>query len=214
MKLSFILVTFASIFTIVNPLGAIPTFLTHANDWTAAQMKATARKSSTVMAIVLIAFAFTGTYVFQLMNITMPAFQIAGGILLFSTGFEMMKGAHQRRKLTDEDRREAEMKEDISVIPLAIPLLSGPGAITAVIVLMGQNFDVLNASVVVIGIIATAIVTYIIFSHAQHLFKILGPSGVRVMNRIFGLILSAISVQFVIDGVEGTLPTLLRFLGK
>lgn len=214
MNFSFIIVTFVSLFTIVNPLGAIPTFLMHATSWTPEQLRKNAFKSTAAMAIVLIFFALTGNFLFDIMNITMPAFRIAGGIILFGVALQMTKGANQRRKLTDEDRKEAELREDITIVPLAIPLLAGPGSIGTVILLMSHKPGLITTSVVFLSILATALATYIIFVNAKYLLDYLGASGVRVMTRLFGLLLAAIAIEFIIDGITMVLPAMSQALQK
>lgn len=214
MSFSFIIVTFVSLFTIVNPLGAIPTFLMHAAGWTPEQLRKNAFKSTLAMAIVLTFFAVTGNLLFDLMNITMPAFRIAGGIILFGVALQMTKGANQRRKLTDEDRKEAELREDITIVPLAIPLLAGPGSIGTVILLMSHKPGLVTTSVVFLSILATAVATYLIFINAKYLLDYLGASGVRVMTRLFGLLLAAISIEFIIDGIAMVLPVMSEALKK
>lgn len=214
MGFSFVIVTFVSLFTVVNPLGAIPTFLLHADGWTTEQLRHNALKATLTMSIVLVFFALTGNFFFDLMNITMPAFQIAGGILIFGVALNMTKGANQRRKLTEEDRRDAELREDITIVPLAIPLLAGPGSIGTIILLMSHKPGLATTGVVFLSILATALATYIIFINAKHLLKFLGPSGVRVMTRLLGLLLAAISIQFIINGVTMVLPVMTQALQK
>ncbi len=214
MKFSFIIVTFVSLFTIVNPLGAIPTFLMHASNWTPEQLRKNALRSTIAMTIVLVFFVLTGNFLFDLMNITMPAFRIAGGIILFGVALQMTKGANQRRKLTEEDRKEAELREDITIVPLAIPLLAGPGSIGTVILLMSHKTGIVTTGVVCLSILATALATYLIFINAKYLLTYLGASGVRVMTRLFGLLLAAISIQFIVDGITMVLPAMSQALEK
>jgi multiple antibiotic resistance protein len=214
MKASFIIVTFVSIFTIVNPLGAIPTFLMHAQNWTGDQLRKNALRATGTMALVLIFFALTGNFLFDLMNITMPAFRIAGGIILFGVALNMTRGANQRRKLLKEEVEDAEQREDIVIVPLAIPLLAGPGSIGTVILLMSHNPSLLTTGVVILSILMTALTTFFIFCNAKYLLRVLGPSGVRIMTRLFGLLLAAISIQFIITGITMVLPTMSQVLEK
>lgn len=214
LNFSFVIVTFVSLFTIVNPLGAIPTFLMHADSWSPEQLRKNAFKSTAVMAGVLMFFALTGNFLFDMMNITMPAFRIAGGIILFGVALQMTKGANQRRKLTEEDRKDAELREDITIVPLAIPLLAGPGSIGTVILLMSHKTGLITTGVVCLSILATALATYIIFLNAKYLLTYLGASGVRVMTRLFGLLLAAISIQFIVDGITMVLPVMSQALEK
>jgi len=131
-------------------------------------------------------------------------------MILFSVAFSMTRGANQRRKLLKEEVADAEQREDIAIVPLAIPLLAGPGSIGTVILLMSQHQGVLASIVVIVCILLVATVTYIIFSNARYLLRILGASGVRVMTRLFGLLLAAISVQFIINGITTALPSISK----
>ncbi len=214
MTSSFIIVTFVSIFTIVNPLGAIPTFLMHASAWEPAQLRKNALRATATMAGVLIFFALTGNMLFDVMNITMPAFRIAGGIILFGVALNMTRGANQRRKLLKEEVADAESREDIVIVPLAIPLLAGPGSIGTVILLMSHNPGWVTTGTVMLSVLATAFVTFIIFINAKYLLRVLGTSGVRIMTRLFGLLLAAISIQFIINGITMVLPAMSQALEK
>lgn len=214
MTLSFIIVTFVSVFTIVNPLGAIPTFLMHADSWNQDQLRKNAFRATGTMAGVLIFFALTGNLLFDVMNITMPAFRIAGGIILFGVALNMTRGANQRRKLLKEEVADAEQREDIAIVPLAIPLLAGPGSIGTVILLMSHKPGFVTTSVVILSILATALTTFIIFVNAKYLLRILGTSGVRIMTRLFGLLLAAIAIEFIITGITMVLPAMSQALQK
>ncbi len=211
--LEFVLVTIVSVFTIVNPLGATLIFLTQAAELPEEKSRTIGRRASLTCFLVLTFFALTGEFVFKLMGVTIPAFQIAGGIMIFTVALDMLKGKHIRSKTLPEEQQELALKEDFSIIPLAIPLLSGPGAITTVIVLMSQARSVANAMVVILAIFVTALSTYIILSHSTKVLRLVGPSGIRVMNRLMGLIIAGVSVQFVINGVHDLLPSLVAAVG-
>ena len=142
----------------------------------------------------------------------MTAFQIAGGIFVFMIGLEMLRGAHVRTRTLPEEQAEARTKEDISLIPLAIPLLAGPGAITMVIVLMGKAVGFWASAMVVFLISIVSLLSYGILRRSSMLIRLAGPSGVRVMNRVMGLILSAIAVQILINGLKGLAPEVLLSL--
>lgn len=209
----FVLVALVSIFTIVNPLGATSLFLAHTSSLSDAGVDRVARRASIASALVLIFFALTGATLFRLLGITIPSFRIAGGILLFMVALDMLKGENVRSRTLPEDQQEALEKDDISLIPLAIPLLSGPGAITAVIVLMTRAKSVAADSVVILSILVTAFVTYLVLIKAPILLRIFKPSGVRVMNRLNGLLLAGISIQFVIDGIKELVPEFSKIIG-
>lgn len=209
----FVLVTIVSLFTIVNPIGATPLFLAHTGNLSTAESRAMAKRASMASCAVLLFFALTGGVVFKIMGVTIPAFRIAGGILVFISALDMLKGANVRSRTLPEEQREALHKEDISIIPLAIPLLSGPGAISTVIVLMARHKGFVFDSVVVVAILVVSALTYLILANAGWLLKWLGASGVRVMNRLMGLVLAGISVQFVINGLKDLLPEFARLMG-
>ena len=152
--------------------------------------------------LVLTVFASTGSLIFKLLGITLPAFQIAGGILLFQIALEMV---HSRRSATQEvaeEREEGEKKEDFGITPLGVPMLAGPGAISAVIVLVGQSKLWWHMIPVFLAILLTAIVTFYVLTAGARLQERLGATGVRIMLRLMGLVLAAMAVQFIVNGVS------------
>jgi multiple antibiotic resistance protein len=210
----FLLITIASIFTIINPLGATSLFLSHSTNLPKSDVHRMARRASIACFLVLTLFAFTGQAIFHWMGITIPAFRIAGGILVFRIALDMLKGQNVRSRTLPEEQKEAQEKEDIAIMPLAVPLLAGPGAITTVIVLMTRAHTWRQTSVIVFSIFFVCFLTYIILSQSSLLLKVLGASGVRVMNRLLGLILAAISIQFVINGIKDLIPEFAKIWGN
>lgn len=206
------LVAFVSMFTIVNPVGATPFFVGHTESLNHDQRKAIARKASFAAALVLAFFAIFGTVLFRFMGISLPAFRIAGGFLVFSSAWGMLKGSNVRSRTLPEEQADAEHKDDISIIPLAIPLLSGPGAISTIMVLEAKAANAIEGTVVILAALLTSLATYFILINSSYLVKIIGPSGIRVMNRILGLLLSAISIQFVINGIKDLIPEFMRLM--
>jgi multiple antibiotic resistance protein len=202
-----------SLFTIVNPLGATPLFLSHTASMPKKEMKRLARKTSLACALVLIFFALTGHALFKFMGVSIPAFRIAGGILVFGVAFNMLKGQNLRSRTLPEEQQEAQAKEDISIMPLAIPLLSGPGAITTVIVLMTRAKSGWQDLVVVVCVLLVSLSTYLILKHSSLLLKAIGAGGVRVMTRLMGLLLAGISIQFVINGLKDLVPEFVKLAG-
>ncbi|HVP63475.1 MAG TPA: MarC family protein, partial [candidate division Zixibacteria bacterium] len=151
---------------------------------------------------VLTAFALAGTLIFKMFGITLAAFEIAGGLILLLIGLDMM----QARRSTQEGASETEEglhKEDIGVTPLGVPLLAGPGAISTVMVLMGASPTMYHAIPVLGAIAVTAFASYLILSSADRVRKRLGETGIRIMMRMMGLLLTALAVQFVINGLAG-----------
>lgn len=207
-----VLVSFVSIFTIINPIGATPFFVSHTEALTKDQKKQTAFRASLACATVLIFFALFGTGLFRFMGISLPAFRIAGGVLVFNSAWGMLRGSNIRSKTLPEEQLDAEQKEDISIIPLAIPLLSGPGAISTIMVLEAKAANWVEATVILGAALATSVVTYFILVNSIMLVKVIGQSGIRVMNRILGLLLSAIAIQFVINGIKDLIPEFIRVM--
>lgn len=209
-SLESILVAMVSMFTIINPIGATPFFVGHTESLSLEQKKHIARKASFASAVALTFFALFGTFLFKFMGITLPAFRIAGGVLVFSSAWNMLKGSNVRSRTLPEEQQDAESKEDISIIPLAIPLLSGPGAISTIMVLEAKTTNWAESAVIIFAAASICFVTYFILVNSTLLVKVIGPSGIRVMNRILGLLLSAISIQFVINGIKDLIPEFVK----
>jgi multiple antibiotic resistance protein len=204
-ELAFAVTAFVSIFAIVNPLGNIPFFVTVTEGYTQEERKMVIRKICVVMLVVLMAFGLFGQYIFQLYGITIPWFKIAGGLLLFSVAFAMMKGERSRAKITEDERQEAMEKQEIGVVPLGIPLFAGPGAITTVMIYVSEGIgtgDYFNLLAVFLAIIITTAISFITLTYAQVIFDRMGRSGAAAFGRIIGLLLAAVAVGFIITGGE------------
>jgi multiple antibiotic resistance protein len=199
---SFSLVALSSVFFLVDPFAAIPAFLAMTAEADAVSRRRMAKKASWTCFFVLTAFALAGTLIFKMFGITLAAFEIAGGLILLLIGLDMM----QARRSTQEGVSETEEglhKEDIGVTPLGVPLLAGPGAISTVMVLMGASPSMYHAIPVLGAIAVTAFASYLILSYADRVRKRLGETGIRIMMRMMGLLLTALAVQFVINGLAG-----------
>jgi len=192
---TFAITTFAAIFAIVNPLNATTFFVVLTRNYSKAMKRAVIEKA---------VLAATMTLVF---GTSIPAFRIAGGILLFSIAFSMMQGERSRTQLTAQDRQEALEREAVGVTPLGIPMFAGPGAITTVMVLMAEasepSLDVVRIGVILASVFVTMGVGWLMLTYADPLFARMGRMGVYAFSRIMGLILAAIAVQFVILGIQG-----------
>ncbi|HJL02212.1 MAG TPA: MarC family protein [Polyangiaceae bacterium LLY-WYZ-15_(1-7)] len=196
--LAFALTGFSTLFAIVDPVGNVGPFLGVTADMAPAERKRTAARACLLALGVLAAFTAGGRHIFAFFGISMPAFQIAGGLLLFLVALEMLRAHPRDSKGTTEEREER--RDDVAIMPLGIPLIAGPGAIASVILLASRaetTFELLSVYGVVL---VTVLATYLVFRVADRLARVLGRTGVNVVTRLFGLLLAAIAVQFVLDG--------------
>ncbi|HPE63225.1 MAG TPA: NAAT family transporter [Methanothrix sp.] len=190
---------FASVFIIVNPVEATMVFVSLTPDATARERARISFRAAAVAYVVALLFALSGDMVLRFFGATVDSLRVAGGILLFIMAIEMLK-AKPRRKVTAAELADASDREDVSVFPLATPLLTGPGAITTVIVLMGSAAGAVEKGVVLVALTATFVATYLILRSSEYVGRILGVTGILVMTRIMGLMLGAIAVNFVAVG--------------
>lgn len=193
--------SFTSLFSVVNPLTAMPIFLSLTEDNTEAETAKTARKASIYMFCVLITFLLIGTYILSFFGISLPGIRIAGGIIIMRAGFSMMNPEKTGRKLSKEDQEAAMDKDDVSFSPLAMPLLSGPGSIAVVIGFGSQATGVLDYIVTGVAVLLTAFLAWAILRVAPWLNKLIGKTGMTVITRLMGFIALAIGVQFIINGI-------------
>lgn len=201
----------ASIFAIVDPLGVIPFFSVLTEDMTPAEKRDVISKSCLVATATLGIFAVFGQFIFDAFGFTVPAFEIAGGILLFGVAFEMMHGERPRTKMTESERTETLEREDVGVIPLGIPLLAGPGAITTVMIYMTHPVaDPADKMFIFAGILVAVMTTFFLMHYADRIFKRIGRTGTKVLGRIMGLLLAAIAIQFIINGVIGAISRAIQ----
>jgi multiple antibiotic resistance protein len=206
--LTFGLVAFSAIFFVVDPLAVLPIFLAMTANETPAQKRATALRAAITCGITLTVFAAAGSLIFRFFGITLGAFKIAGGVLLFLVALDMMQARQSRTRSTPEEEQEGIEKADVAIIPLAIPLLSGPGSIATVMVLMTRHHGFIYTIPVFVSILITAIATWLMLRGAEWIERRLSKTFMNVVMRIMGLILAAISVEFVIAGIKDVLPTL------
>jgi len=197
----FALVTFTSIFFIVDPIAAIPTYLVITQQETATERRRTARRACIAMTALLVVFGATGTMLFRAFGITLAAFRTAGGLILWFVAMDMLHGERRTQEGRDEVY-EGQIKEDVAITPLAIPMLAGPGAISTAIVLAGQAHGVAQTALVYCSIVVTGVLSYVSLRLGEPLLERLGKTGIRVVTRIMGLILAAVAVQFVFSGVR------------
>ncbi|HVP96628.1 MarC family protein [Methanoregula sp.] len=206
--LSFSLLCLSSIIIIVNPLGATLTYITLTENLEKEVKGQIIRDACSIALIILIITGIAGTIILQILGITLEAFQIAGGLLLFGIGMEMVYAKTSRTKLTATEKYESRDSEDISVMPLAIPMIAGPGAITTTIVFTNNaaNLSIAARLVVFAAIGISIAITYFMMRNAEYIMRKIGQRQYRVINRLLGMLLIAIAVQFVITGIKLAFP--------
>lgn len=200
-QLQFALVTFTSVLFIVDPIAVVPTYLVITSGQSTAQRRATARRACLAATVLLVTFAAMGRGIFGLFGITMPAFRIAGGLILWLVAMDMLHGTRSTQEGTAEIS-EATVKDDVAITPLAMPMLAGPGAISTVMVLSGQARTTPQTIIVYASILLALLIAWATLRAAERLVIRMGQTGIRVMTRLMGLLLAAIAVQFVITGVR------------
>jgi multiple antibiotic resistance protein len=191
-----------AVFFVVDPPGAVPLFIAMTARDSRAKVLSMAMRACVAGALLLFLFAFFGALIFKLFGVTLAAFRVAGGILLMLTALDMLRAEPSKTKTSDAETQEGAQKEDIAIVPLAMPVLSGPGSIATVMVLMADQDVYPRGIAVAIAIVLTFVATYFTLSMAQRLTKILGQTGIAVTQRIFGLLLAALAIQFIADGAK------------
>ena len=198
--LEFSFVALSSIFFIVDPLAAIPSFLVMTAEDSEEKRRRMARQAAWTCFVVLIAFSIAGSLIFKVFGITLPAFKIAGGLILFLVAIDMLQARRSGTQEVTEERLEGTQKEEVGVTPMGIPMLAGPGAISTVMVLMGQSRNWWQAAPVLAAIAITALASYFVLAGANQVRRYLGETGIRILMRLMGLVLTAIAVQFILNG--------------
>jgi multiple antibiotic resistance protein len=196
------------IFAILNPIGAIPIYLSMMTDRRPEVMHRTALKASAAVAVILTLAVWVGGEMLSFFGIGIPAFRIAGGLLVLIIAIAMFDAKTSPARHTDAEQAEAEAKNDISVVPLAIPLLAGPGSISLAIVDAHQAGSLPDKLVFSLGIVGVAVVVWLVLRLAEPIGKRLGTSGLNIATRVMGLILAAMAVQFIADGLLELFPGL------
>ena len=206
--LPFALLCFTSFFTLTNPLGTMPVFLTMTNGMNDHERTAIVRRATIVSFITLMVFTFSGQFLFKFFGISSNGFRIAGGFIIFKIGFDMLQARYSNAKLKEEEVKT--YADDISITPLAIPMLCGPGAIANAIMLM-DDASTFTLKGTLIGIIALVyFITFLILQASTRLVRILGETGNNVMMRLMGLILMVIAVECFVSGLKPILIDILR----
>ncbi len=206
--LSFALLSLSSIIIIVNPLGTTIIYVSLTASMDQHARDTIAKDSCRYALLILLFVAVLGAWILQIFGISLEAFRIAGGILLFGIGMEMVYAKTSRAKLTATEKYESRETDDISIMPLAIPMIAGPGAITTTIVLMNEAIVItpFAIGIVLFSIVISIVITYYMMRNSDYIMSKIGQREYRAINRLMGMLLIAIAVQFVINGIRLAFP--------
>ena len=211
--LGFLLLCFSSLFSIVNPLSSAVVFEAISTKYTNKEKLDIIRRSALTMMFVLIIFSLTGLVILKFFSITLDALRIGGGLYLMLISFRMLNPTRSHKEIHPKTKSELKYKDDIAIAPIAIPLLSGPGAITTTIVLSTQNPTYYGLLTLIAVILIITILTYFILKNADWLTKrFLGHTGIKTLEKIMGLIILCIGVQFILNGMKDYLMVVLQAL--
>ena len=206
--ITFGLLTFTSFITLINPMGSMPVFMTMTSELDHRQREKTARKASIVAFLTLLLFAFTGDYLFDFFGISINSLKIVGGVIFFIVGMDMLQARLAKVKV-----KESEVKsyiDDISITPLAIPIICGPGAITNSILLMKKAETFPMKTAFILAVFAVIAISYIVLSSSSRIIKLMGETGINVMMRIMGLIVMVIAVEFFFSGLTPFIQQMIK----
>jgi MarC family membrane protein len=195
-------VIFTSVLFIVDPFAVVPSFLAMSERDPPEMRRVHARRGAWTCAITLTLFALGGSVIFKLFGITIGAFKIAGGILIGLNAIDMVQARRSAQRETPAERAEGIAKEDIGIMPLGVPMLAGPGAISTVMVLALGSKSTVTTAAIYVSIVLTSIISYFTLRAALMVERRLGQTGMRILTRLMGLVLCAIAVQFIVDGIK------------
>ncbi len=203
MDTAFLITAFVTLFVIIDPIGMTPLFVALTQGMGTARRRAIAIRACITSALLLVVFAAFGEAVLAFVGISMPAFRIAGGMLLFLTALDMLFERRGQRRKGQADAAEEDDGDDPSIFPLAIPLIAGPGSIATVILLAGQKPGLEGLALVVGVMLSLILLVFLMFLMGSLLERALGHVGINVVTRLLGMLLAALAVQFVLDGLRG-----------
>ena len=204
----FFIFCLTTLFTLINPIGIAPLLVVMTERFTKNERIKIAKKGSATALITLLLFAILGSLIFSFFGITIEAFQIMGGILFFRNGLRMLDAKVGRSRTTPAEQEESQESDDIAISPIGIPLIAGPGAITATMLLSSQTPHIHSYLTIGLSILIVLAFVYIILRNGDFLMKVLGTSVMRIIQRLMGLILLVIAVQFVINGTVAVIKPL------
>jgi multiple antibiotic resistance protein len=201
--LEFAIGAFATIFAIVNPVANVPIFEAVTDGYSQDLKRRVIYKICLITLATLFIFGIFGQWIFSIYGITIPAFKVAGGLLLFSVAYDMLHGKTSQTKLSKMDQEQASAAEVVGIVPLGIPLFAGPGSITIVMILVSEsigNGNMVDMASIFLAITLTVIISYLLLINAHRVFAFMGRSGAMAFTRIMGILLSAVAVNFVFSG--------------
>lgn len=204
--LAFALSAFSAVFSVVDPLGVVPVYIAMTSTDGKAHKRRTALRAAIAMTMALCIFAAAGSAILHFFGISIGSFRIAGGILLLLLAIDMLRAQPSRQRTTPEEEAEGIEKPDVSIFPLAIPMLSGPGSFATVMMLMTRAHTIAERGLVFAMIAANGALAFAILLGGTYAEKRLGRTGMNVLHRVMGLLLAAIAVQFIVDGARDVLP--------
>ncbi|TQD39821.1 MarC family protein [Haloflavibacter putidus] len=207
--LGFGLLAFTSFFTLINPIGTMPIFMTMTSDLDNAHRNATAKKATIAAFVTIVAFAFSGQVLFEFFGISVNSFRLVGGVIFFLMGMDMLQARLSSIKVRSKSEKKTYV-EDISITPLAIPMISGPGSITNAIIMMEDAKTIEAKAVLIGGIFLVLLLTYLILLSSSKILKVLGNTGKNVLMRLMGLIVMVIAVEFFFSGLKPILIDILN----
>lgn len=200
MDLIFVLTAFTALFAIINPLGNVPFFVAVTDGMSREEKRGIAWRTALVAVVVLAIFTIAGVYIFALFGIGIASLRIAGGLLVFKVGFDMMHGKRSETKRTAEEREEALERQAVGIVPLGVPLHAGPGAISTVMLLANQNGPETMPVIILLAALVMGI-AYVLLVNGDRIFERMGRIGTLAFSRIMGLIIAAIAVEFFFAGL-------------
>ncbi len=199
-----------ALFTIVNPLGAVPTFIALTENQPQAQRLKTARTAATTLFFVMVVAVAAGDTLLKSFGVSIPSFRVGGGVLLLLLALAMLQASPSRTKQTQEEQDEAAARESIAIVPIAIPLLAGPGAISTSIIYSDAARGLFDYAALMVNALLIALASYLFLALAEPVGRWLGRTGINVVTRIMGMILAALAVEFITRGLTELLPGLAR----
>lgn len=200
--------TLGALFSVVNPLGAVPIYLALTSDYEIPQRNRSAMQTAFWVAMILIVFFLAGTYILNFFGISINALRIAGGLVIMNSGYGLLNGVFQERRVNADIEEEANHKEDISFTPMAMPMLSGPGSISLLIGMAVENNGYADRLVIIGSVAAMAGIIWAILRYSPYLFRILGVAGLKALSRIMGFLVMAIGIEILIRGLVSLVRTL------
>ena len=203
--LEFFILCFSSLFTLINPIGIVPIFVAMTEDCTKKERDIIAFKSIIFSFFILVLFGIIGEFIFSFYNITIHGFRIAGGILLLKISFDMIESKRSRTRTTPKEEKEAEEKNEIAYTPLGIPLIAGPGSIASMMILSSESTTSNNIISLFFALVIVLLATFLIFKLSKFLSKKFGKTGLRILQRLMGLILMVISIEFILKGIRDSI---------